>query len=90
MNGIAVPGWATWIIAVLVPIINTAVIQQGWPRWLKSLCAFLIAVGAGLLATWASGQFNPGNILATVATIFTISQLVYDQYIKNKQEQKKQ
>jgi hypothetical protein len=78
-----IPQWYVWAIGILMPIVVQLLTGKNWVRWKKSLVAFGVAVLAGFGAVWAEGKLDLTNILATISIIFTISQLLYDQYFKN-------
>ena len=78
-----VPQWYVWAIGILMPIIVQLLTGKNWKRWQKSRIAFGVAVLAGVGAVWAEGKLDFANILATIGVIFTVSQLLYDQYFKN-------
>lgn len=78
-----VPQWYVWVIGILVPIVVQLLTSKDWARWKKSLVAFAVVVIAGFGAVWAEGKLDFTNVLATIGIIFTISQLLYDQYFKN-------
>ena len=78
-----VPQWYVWATGILLPIVVQILTKKNWERWKKSLVAFGVSILAGFLATWASGKLDFSNLLASIGIIFTLSQVMYDQYFKN-------
>lgn len=78
----------TWYVAIIGGILMPFIVEflkgKLWTSHQKSLFAFGCAVAAGTLATFLMGQLNVANTVATITVIFSISQLIYDQYLKDK------
>lgn len=83
MTNLGLPMWYIYVIGLVTPMIIKFLTGKGWSRNLKSLFAFGISVIIGGVAAYLTGKFDPANIVVTIGTIFTISQLAYDQIFKD-------
>ena len=77
------PEWYAGALGFIMPIIVNWVIKMHWTRRRKSVVAIITSIIAGFFSAWLSGNFTPDGILKDIALIFTISQVVYDQFWKD-------
>jgi len=83
METLGLPQWYIFLIGLVMPIIIKFLVGRTWSRNLKSIVAFGISVIIGGVAAYLTGKFDPANVVVTIGTIFTISQLAYDQIFKD-------
>jgi len=82
MENLGLPQWYVYVIGLVMPIVIKFITGRTWNRNLKSLFAFGVSVVIGGSAAYLTGKFDPASIVVTIGTIFTISQLTYDQFFK--------
>lgn len=90
MANLNLPPWYIWAISVVLPALDALIIQAKWNRQIKSLVAFAVAVGVAFVAVWVTGALNWQNLVTTITVVFTVSQIIYDQYFKNVIQKKEQ
>ena len=77
------PTWLSGFLGVIAPLIVHWIVSENLTRKEKSIIAILISAVIGFASAYLSGQFHTGEILKSIATAFTISQIVYDQLFKD-------
>ena len=83
------PPWYAFVISIVIPAIVYLLTNKGhMPRQIKSLIALAVSVAVALGAVWAQGKLDWSHALTTIGAVFTISQLLYDQYFKSLFEKK--
>lgn len=74
LNLVALNGVIAFVSATFVlPIIQ----QPKWSAKTRSLVTFLYSLLIGALTAWASGDFDPANVAASVLSVFTIAIAAY-------------
>lgn len=73
--------WGT-LLGIGTPLL-VSVLKQPWitPRWHRPL-AFLVAGLVGLATVLAADQFNPTDLISTIALVLIASQTAYSTYWK--------
>ena len=78
------PTWYFSFIGVIIPVIVNFVTKKTWNRHIKSAFALGISIIISFGGLYLAGKIDTVNILATIGTVFTVSQLAYDQIWKGK------
>lgn len=79
VNLVALNGVIAFISATFViPLIQ----QPGWSAKLRSGVTFLYSLIVGGVTAWASGDFDPANVAASVLSVFVIAIASYQGFSK--------
>jgi len=77
------PEWLSGLIGVIAPLIVRWITGANLSRRWKSIIAILISALIGFASSFLSGQFDASTALKSIAVVFSISQIVYDQVFKD-------
>lgn len=65
------------LIGALMPIIISLIKQANLNRWWNLVIALVSCGVAGFVTVWVRGELQAGNLLATIAIVFTAAQAAY-------------
>lgn len=66
-----------------LPFLISLVKQETWSAKVKSLVALLLCIATGALTVLVSGNFSLENLAQTILAIYTASNLIYNQFLKD-------
>ena len=76
------PQWLAGLIGVVAPLIVRFITGAKLSRRWKSIIAILVSSVIGFASAFLSGQFDASTVLKSIAVVFSISQVFYDQVFK--------